>query len=152
MTTDGLNIDFEDDPPPNETIQRYGRPENIDAGDALRTLGFRDHIHPADVIAWRYPSEEAARAFAKANKDKYDRNTYGPVETDEGWISAVDLVHRGGPRIVPTPTNPAYADDHRSASIALWGHGVLVIPWNDETLEIHLHEQTIRFVPRKDAA
>lgn len=47
--------------------QRYhevhGDPDRISHGDALRALGLREDIHPQDVTAVRFGSEDAARGF-----------------------------------------------------------------------------------------
>lgn len=41
----------------------HGDPERISHGDALRALGLRGQVHPKDVTAVRFGSEEEAHSF-----------------------------------------------------------------------------------------
>lgn len=70
---------------------KYGAPEKVPTADALRWIGKRDEVHPRDAVAFRYPSHEAAEAFAAVNAEHHGVPNLGILETAEGWIGVLDL-------------------------------------------------------------
>lgn len=60
-------------------------------GDALRHLGLRDTIHPRDVWASLFPSQEVADAFALANLEEHGHLNLGSYATGEGVVGVCDL-------------------------------------------------------------
>lgn len=92
-------------------IERYGRPQPVDAGLALRLVGKRAEIHPRDVYASVCALAEAADMFAEANRRYYGHEVYrAPV--DGGVLQVVDL--RGAlVREGCEPTDPSLPDEWR---------------------------------------
>ena len=80
-----------DDLEPADVMRERWKPKMVDAATALQTLGVSDL--PADlVVAFRYPSVDAAEAFARANLIRNGLPTVGIVATaDGGAIGVVDL-------------------------------------------------------------
>jgi hypothetical protein len=68
----------------------YGKPEPVDPRWVLAALN-RPDVDPAAVVAFRYSSVEAARAFAEANACHYGHATLGPAVTNLGVVDAVVL-------------------------------------------------------------
>lgn len=69
---------------------RYGRPEMVDAANALQTLGISDPTAD-DVAAFRYRDREAADAYAAANLEHHGLSVLGTYEVDGGVIGVLDL-------------------------------------------------------------
>lgn len=69
---------------------RYGHPPRVDAGAALQLVG-RTDIDPGTVVAFRYPSTEAADAWSAANREHWQVETLATVTTDGGVVSILDL-------------------------------------------------------------
>jgi hypothetical protein len=78
-----------------ELRDRYGRPEQIPVAFALELLG-RPDVGPGTLVAFRYQTEEAARAFAASNFRRHGHGSLGPVQTDQGWVGAVVLAFAEG--------------------------------------------------------
>jgi len=78
-------------PTAKELRERYGKPPSADCGAALRALGLREYIHPADAKAFLYPSREAADAFAAGNLRHHGHPDLGSYETPEGIVGLTDL-------------------------------------------------------------
>ena len=70
---------------------RYGKPVKTDSAVALDLLGKTSEIHPAEAMAYRYPSREAAEAFADSNLLNGDLPSLGIMEVAGGWLGAVDI-------------------------------------------------------------
>lgn len=88
-----------------ELRERYGTPPWVDRGDALRRLGLRDSIHPDDVFACLYPSQEAAAAFAACNLEHHGHPDLGSYVTGKGVVGVCDLR-----RALPRVTDPSLPD------------------------------------------
>jgi hypothetical protein len=78
------------DPSQAELFEKYGRPERVDALWVLAALN-RPDLDPAGVTAWRYPTVEAANAFAAANRRHHGLTSIGPAVTNGGIVGAVIL-------------------------------------------------------------
>jgi hypothetical protein len=94
----------------SELIDRYGYPDRINTAGMLRVLGLRGEIHPRDAFACRYPSMEAASAFARSNRERNGLAVHGPFETEVGPIALVDL-RPALLRIGGKLTDPALPDE-----------------------------------------
>lgn len=81
---------------------KYGQPDRVDTAAALRLAGLRGEVHPQDAIAFTYPSDEAAEAFATANRDAGLSVTR--VSTEAGPVNVIDL--RSALSHVTNPTEP----------------------------------------------
>lgn len=74
---------------------KYGSPKMIDIDEALRLCDVDvPQDERKDLYAWLYPSREAAEAFQASNRETHGDVTYGPLQTDEGWIGVLDLRSR----------------------------------------------------------
>jgi hypothetical protein len=71
---------------------RWGRPEAVDRAEALRLLGIPwTGAVPDDVIAFRYASAEAAKAFAASNLEHNGYRSLGIKVTDDGVIGVTHV-------------------------------------------------------------
>jgi hypothetical protein len=86
------------------TRERYGTPAQVRGGDALRRLGLRGTVHPDDVVAFLYPTQEAADAFAAANREHYGHPDLGSFPVPGGVIGVSDMRHCL--RVVTDPAKP----------------------------------------------
>lgn len=99
----------------DELRARYGTPDRLTSAEVhqlLRRQGLRDRLHPYDCCAFRYPSLEAAQAFADLNRASHGHDVHGPYETTGGIVSLLDLTT--SMRAVDAqwePTDPALPDD-----------------------------------------
>ena len=86
------------------------KPRRFDEGLALRMLGVRDEVHPCDAFAHVHRTRESAQRYVDVNAEKYDHPSFGPLETDGGWIEVVNfrpaIEAYGSP-----PTDPVLPDD-----------------------------------------
>jgi hypothetical protein len=90
----------------------HGPAERLtDTASALRLLGVRSWIHPADVLAFTYREPAAAFAYARANARASAIESLGIAVTETGTaIGALDLR-----REYPAAADPAWPDT--------WRHG-----------------------------
>lgn len=78
--------------------RQWGKPEQVtDTGAALRLAGRRGDVHPADAIAFRYPSREAAQAYADSNAAHNHVPSLGIVADGGTWVGVLDLRGKCGP-------------------------------------------------------
>lgn len=89
-------------------VERFGKPEPVDASDALRMIGKRAEIHPNDVAAFAHRSRESFEAFAASNREHNDFETYGPLECGGCVLGVVDMRPA-----LPRPTDPTLPDPTR---------------------------------------
>jgi hypothetical protein len=89
-------------------VERYGKPEPVDAAEALRMTGKRSEVHPNDVAAFVHRSQESFEAFAASNRQHNGFETYGPLECGHGVLGIVDMRPA-----LPIPTDPALPDPSR---------------------------------------
>ena len=75
----------------DELRSRYGQPTKAEAASALSALGLLGEVDPDGVIAFTYPSQEAADAYAAANLEHWGHPTLGTYETTAGVIGVLDL-------------------------------------------------------------
>lgn len=83
---------------------RWGKPQSFDTAEALRIAGLAGLVDEGDVVAYRYPSEKAFRAFAASNLARHGHPSIGPFPVLGGVVGIVDLrpalekatQHRGG--------------------------------------------------------
>src|ERR1039457_6356705 len=64
---------------------RYGKPVKTDSAVALDLLGKTGEIHPAEAMAYRYQSREAAEAFADSNLLNGGLPSLRLMEVADGW-------------------------------------------------------------------
>jgi hypothetical protein len=88
-----------------ELRERYGKPIQVHGGDALRQLGLRGTIHPDGVVAFLYPSQGAADAYAAGNLEHHGHPDLGSYEVAGGVVGVVDMRHA-----LPKVTDPAEPD------------------------------------------
>jgi hypothetical protein len=108
-----MNGDPESAPTAQQLRARYGMAKMLttaQAGDALRFLGKRHEVHPIDVIAFLYASQEACDAFADGNLRHNGSPDLGSYPTGEGVIGICDLRPQFAEFGV-APTDPAKPDD-----------------------------------------
>lgn len=75
-------------------VAQWGQPEPVSALEALRLLGLPYQQH---VIAYRYASAEAARAFTASNQEHTPGFlSLGIAETEQGVIGAFTVAWPGG--------------------------------------------------------
>ena len=65
---------------------QWGKPESVDATHAAELLGLPYQI---DMLAFRYASLEAARAYAASNLEHHGHLSLGIAETPEGVIGII---------------------------------------------------------------
>jgi hypothetical protein len=83
-------------PAPEDLRDDYGQPEPFDAATALELLGLSQKAQPAaSTAAFRYPSMEAAQAYAAGNLRHHGHETIGPAETEQGVIAVTVLKPAG---------------------------------------------------------
>jgi hypothetical protein len=87
-----------------ELRERYGKPVQVHGGDALRQLGLRGTIHPDGVVAFLYPSQEAADAYAAGNLEHHGHTHLGSYAVAGGVVGVADLRH--ALRKVTDPAEP----------------------------------------------
>lgn len=94
---------------------RYGTPGRlgaIDTGDLLRRHGLREQLHPRDCAAFRYPTQDAAEAFAAANRLMDSNTVHGPYRHNGRIESVIDFRAQLADLDPPCPaTDPALPDD-----------------------------------------
>lgn len=92
---------------------QYGSPRHYaDTAAALRLVGKRNEIHPRDAHAFVYPSQEAADAFATANVEGHDIDTWHTA-LDSGEVLGVLDLRRSLKRLGNTITDPSLPDNWR---------------------------------------
>jgi hypothetical protein len=91
--------------PRSELWRRYGKPPQVNGGVALRALGLRGTIHPDDVCAFLYPSQEACDAYATGNREHHGHPDLGSYAAGDKVVGVVDLR-----RALPRPGDPALPD------------------------------------------
>ena len=71
--------------------EQHGKPRSLNAAGVLRAAGMRNELHPHDCVVYAYPTKEAFGDFAEANRFYHGNTTYGPYETEVGWVGIVDF-------------------------------------------------------------
>lgn len=72
----------------NRLRAKYGEPTRFDSNEALRLLGLND-VDPQAVIAYQYPTQEAADDFADANRA--DGTPVHRVPVEGAFVNLIDL-------------------------------------------------------------
>lgn len=67
---------------------KYGRPDTVDAAEALKVLSITD-VTPDKVTAFRYRDREAADAYASANLELHGLAVLGTYELPAGGVVGV---------------------------------------------------------------
>ncbi len=78
--------------------------------EALRVLGLRDEVHPANVSAYLADSREWVDLSARANLETYGHPSFEPREIEGGWLHVLDLrpaIRKAG----LTPTDASLPDE-----------------------------------------
>ena len=76
-----------------ELRSTWGTPEQVPAGPVLRLLGYTEaeiHASEGSVVAHRYPSMEACKAFADGNQ-RHHGHTSSSIETADGVFGITRL-------------------------------------------------------------
>ena len=71
--------------------EKYGDAVPYDRYLAAALLGTRSQAHPEDTAASLYLTEAAAKAYGRANRERWGHPTFGPVQTADGWVGAIDM-------------------------------------------------------------
>jgi hypothetical protein len=79
-----------------ELISKWGKPESVNTVEALQALGLLDEVRsggmdPGFLVAYRYPSMEAAEAFDASNAENWGHKPLGNVVTENGVIGVTHL-------------------------------------------------------------
>lgn len=69
----------------------YGKPEAADLPMVLHMLG-NPGIDTDWAVAYRYPSEEACKAFADGNQRHHGHTSLGPVTGPDGGIYGITIM------------------------------------------------------------
>lgn len=77
----------------HELWAKYGKPVQISASQALEIMGRTAPGLENCAVAFKYPSQEAAQAFAKANLENNGLPSLGIMYSElfASWIGIVDL-------------------------------------------------------------
>jgi hypothetical protein len=75
-------------------VAEHGWPQHTSETEACRLLGgAAAGLNGTDVLAWRYPSREAARAWHQLNHEQYGHASLGIVAAPDGggFIGVLDI-------------------------------------------------------------
>ena len=81
-----------------ELISKWGKPQSVNTVEALQALGLLDEVRsgslslgPGFLVAYRYPSMEAAEAFDASNREHLGHRPLGNVVTENGVIGVTQI-------------------------------------------------------------
>ena len=79
-----------------ELISKWGKPESVNTAEALQALGLMEearagNLDPGLLVAYRYSSLEAAKAFDASNVEHWGHKPIGNVVTENGVIGVTQM-------------------------------------------------------------
>lgn len=73
-------------------LAKYGQPMRVDAGTALNVLGKPEGFYPDEVVAFRYPSREAAEEWHQLNADHHGHESVGIVPAEPNSTQVIGVM------------------------------------------------------------